>query len=638
MSGNEQLQYLSWALYLLIFVSVAVRAIRLPTRAHLDMALFFGATTFIILLSILPQALHQAPSAWLTDATGILLMSLAYLLLRLVADFADVPARILRASEFGLAASVLAIVGLPAPIPTPVVLLLVAYFLVVVVYDTAAFVDQARRTVGVTRRRMQAIAIGSGFLGLVLLVAGLTAALPDEAPVWTELSLLAGLGSGLAYFIGFVPPTWLRRAWQEPELRAFLGRAASLPRLSTTDAIIKELERGAAASLGAPAASVGLWDPTAGVLRFRYDAPTVADKLPADTGTFRLRDGVWEVDPAQHPISGRAFLEQRASLANDTVRADPRNAALFRAYNTRAAMSAPITAGEERLGVLVVYAPRSPVFANSDLELIHLLADQAAVILESRRLIDEAARVRAREEATRLKDDFLSSAAHDLKTPLTSIIAQADLLKRRAEREPKAPADIRGIERILGEGKRLRTLVLGLLDVSRLEQGHLVGEREPVDLLEAVREACAREDLTQGRCTVEGPHGLVGLYDPVRIQQLLENLIENAAKYSPAHSPVELRLWREERTARLSVADCGIGIPAEDLPHIFDRFHRASNVDDRRFAGMGLGLYICRGIVEQHGGQIWAESRPGGGTTFHVALPLVPTATARERNPQPSHV
>src|SRR5207237_2488613 len=115
--------------------------------------------------------------------------------------------------------------------------------------------------------------------------------------------------------------------------------------------------------------------------------------------------------------------------------------AALRTYGAQAALSAPISAYGNCMGVLVVFAPRSPLFANSDLELIRLLADQSAVILESKALVDKAAQVRAREEAARLKEDFLSSAAHDLKTPLTGIVTQAQVLRRRAELDPAAPAD-----------------------------------------------------------------------------------------------------------------------------------------------------------------------------------------------------
>jgi len=104
----------------------------------------------------------------------------------------------------------------------------------------------------------------------------------------------------------------------------------------------------------------------------------------------------------------------------------------------------------------------------------------------------------------------------------------------------------------------------------------------------------------------------------------LENLIENGVKYSPHGGDVRLKVWSEAESAYISVSDQGIGIPAQDLPHIFERFYRAANVDDRQFAGMGLGLFICRGIVEQHGGRIDVSSQPGAGSRFQIELPLTP--------------
>jgi signal transduction histidine kinase len=585
----------------LIFISVAVRTVRHPTRAHGDMTLFFGAMAFVILISRIAALVGGTLAPWVSTVLVAVFMALPYILLRLVDDFTHVRSAVKRAAELGLAAGIVAIYATGPTLVTPVLLYLVLYFFAISIFCAIGFIREARRSRGVTRRRMEAISLGSILLGTGILIAGLTPlAQVDDRAGLQALQQLLFLGSGVAFFLGFAPPAILRRAWQEPELRAFLTRAASLPRLPTTLDIVRELERGAANSTGTTA-RIGLWQEDASKLRFWEDDDTTVD-----------------VEPGRH-FAGRAFELQRPIFSTNPIRDNPDGAAAYRSRAIGAILAAPITAGERRLGVLTFSAQRPPIFARSDLELAGLLADQAAVILESRALIDHATRVRAREEATRLKEDFLSAAAHDLKTPLTTVVAQAEFLERRATREPSAPADIAGIRRVVRESKRLAGLVGNLLDATRLEQGKLVGEREPVDIATLAEEVCAHDTSV---CQVEASAPVVGVYDRRRVEQLLQNLVENARKYSPERTPIRIKVWQEDGNARVAVEDTGIGIPAADLPRIFERFSRASNVDDRRFHGMGLGLFICRGIVEEHGGRIWVESEVGKGSTFHVALPI----------------
>ena len=603
MNALELISAVTQVIYVLIFISVALRAIRQPTRAHADMTLFFAAIAFIIVIARVATLVGAAP-AWLAAIEIALLMALPYILLRLVDDFTRVRGVIKRVAELGLAAGIVAIYATGPALPLPVTLYVVLYFFTLSIYCAIAFIRSSRRSRGVTRRRMEAISLGSILLGTYILIAGLTPlARPDDRAILQALGQLLGLGSGVAYYLGFAPPPILRRAWQEPELRAFLARSARLPRLPTTVDIVRELEAGAANSTGTTA-RIGLWQEDTSKLRFWEDDATTVD-----------------LEPGKH-FAGRAFELQRPIFSTDPIRDNPDGADSYRSRSVGAVLAAPITAGERRLGVLTLSAARPPIFAVSDIELAGLLADQAAVILESRALIDHAARVRAREEATRLKEDFLSAAAHDLKTPLTTVVAQAEFLERRATRDPNAPADLAGIRRVVRESKRLAGLVGDLLDATRLEQGGLVGEREPVDLATLAQEVCAHDMTDAGVCDVDASAPVVGVYDRRRIDQLLQNLIENAKKYSPERTPIKIKVWQQDGEARLTVEDQGIGIPAADLPRIFERFSRASNVDDRRFHGMGLGLFICRGIVEEHGGRIWVESEVGKGSTFHVALPI----------------
>jgi len=600
MSAQEFVRNLTWIVYVLIFLYVAQQAVREPRRATIDSALFFALSTLVIVNSLLAELELLPQSTLLGAINGTLVLSLSYVLLRLVDDFARVPPYLLALAGGILLLLCLGLFVFDRPRPVWLTVLQVVYFVGLQLYAALAFVRASRRSGGVTRRRMLAVAVGSGFLGLTILAASLQPIDPEFA----TLSLFCGLVSGISYFLGFATPGFLRRAWQEPELRAFLSQAATLPRLPTTAAIIKALEQGAATSVGAPRAAIGVWQAESNTLRFDIDAT------------------VWEMPVAVDWPAGRSFLSQQPVFIADVPKAMPALAETSRSAGSIAVLAAPITAGEKRLGVLTVYASRAPIFARDDLALVKLLADQAAVILESRALIDEAARVQAREEAARLKDDFLSAAAHDLKTPLTTLVARAQLLERRALRSPDAPADLTSIRAVIAEARRLKTFVLELLDATRAERGQLVGKREAVDVRTLIEEVVQRRETTSHHITVSLDEPVVGVYDRNRISQLLENLVENAIKYSRDNQTVAIKAWQADDAACITVTDHGIGIPAQDVPHIFDRFYRGTNVDDRSFAGLGLGLYICRGIVEQHGGRIWATSRLGEGTTMHITLPL----------------
>jgi signal transduction histidine kinase len=443
-----------------------------------------------------------------------------------------------------------------------------------------------------------------GLLGLAVLVAGVSIVVPGAAGVVSGTTQILALLAAIAWVLGFAPPHQLRRYWQEPELRAFLERASTLPRLPTTDAILRELERGAAESFGARAA-IGLHEPDADILRFDTGQGRLPNEVPVDSGF----------------LAARVFVSQQAEFFADAARAHPQHASEYRAAQVGPVLVAPITAGARRIGVLEAFAAHQPVFSADDLALAQLLADQAAVVLESRALIDEAARVQAQEAATRLKEDFVSAAAHDLKTPLTTLLGQAQILELRFARDPSLAPHRPAVDRIAREARRLSALVEDLLDASRIEEGKLEVRREPVDIGAVVRAVAERSRPEKERIVVDASEPLLGSFDRRRIDQLVDNLLENGLKYSGPDSPVELRAWREDGAIRISVRDHGIGIPAVDLPRVFDRFHRASNVDARSYAGIGLGLYICRGIAEEHGGRIWVESTVGEGSTFHVALP-----------------
>ena len=243
------------------------------------------------------------------------------------------------------------------------------------------------------------------------------------------------------------------------------------------------------------------------------------------------------------------------------------------------------------------------------------------------------------------KDDFLSVASHELKTPLTALGGYAQLLRQRLGRiDVSDERALRYLVALETQTRRMGELVNTLLDVSRLDAGRLQLRRASCDLVALVRETAAQlGDLsTKHPIAIDAPAQLVGSWDADRVEQVVVNLLTNATRYSPNGGPITITIGtadtlpadavlpagldRTAPAAFVRVRDQGLGIPADQLDAIFDRFHRTQTdtLTDADFRhGMGLGLYISREIVERHGGQLWASSHgPGQGATFTFILPL----------------
>jgi PAS domain S-box-containing protein len=235
---------------------------------------------------------------------------------------------------------------------------------------------------------------------------------------------------------------------------------------------------------------------------------------------------------------------------------------------------------------------------------------------------EERLRLAQAQESVRLRDEFISIASHELKTPLTALQLQlTGILGQAAGADEKF---IGKVERARRMGARLSTLIEALLDVSRIATGRLKLSLEPFDLGEAVRDVTERfrEAATESGCplsvNIEGP--IVGNWDRIRIEQIVTNLVSNSIKYASGR-PIVISAARETDVAVLEVRDGGPGVPEADLSRIFERFGRAASA--RHYGGLGLGLYVARQIAEAHGGTIGASNLPSGGACFAVRLPLV---------------
>ena len=237
------------------------------------------------------------------------------------------------------------------------------------------------------------------------------------------------------------------------------------------------------------------------------------------------------------------------------------------------------------------------------------------------------------EQADALRDDFLSLTTHELRGPLTTMKGNAQLLQRMVQRrqngqpeDPDLQQEVAMTRQIVHQTERMNRLIGEMFDVARLRnQAFELHQVENVDLVALVRHMVETYTVPNReiRLDADGQKAL-GRYDPDRIEQVLQNLLSNAIKYSPPEKPVLVTVQLHENEVVIAVKDEGEGIAEDDLAHIFDRFYRTEHSRNGKVEGLGLGLYIAYGIVEQQGGHMWCESQPGKGSTFFCSFPLQP--------------
>ncbi len=362
----------------------------------------------------------------------------------------------------------------------------------------------------------------------------------------------------------------------------------------------------------------------------------VAPADPADASLAeRMRRFPARLDGNPHHPPTKAMLEGRPVLLPEmpperfsSHAHDEEHARTITATRPISLMAVPLVARGRTLGALTFFttARSGRRYGAVELAAAEDLARRAALSVDNARLYRDAQR------AVRLRDEFLSIASHELKTPLTPLVLKLRVLTRELEArcEPSLAQRLLGhLDVCRRQVKRLSELVDGLLDVSHLSAGRLRIEREAVDLAELVREVSARfqEEAERSgsplRLEADGP--VVGQWDRLRLEQVVSNLFSNALKYGGGH-PVSVRVEDTGARARLVVRDEGIGIEPDVLPRIFHKFERG--VSERHYGGLGLGLYVTQQVLQAMGGTISAESTPGQGATFTVELPLLPAPGA----------
>ncbi|HEX5501230.1 MAG TPA: GAF domain-containing sensor histidine kinase [Thermomicrobiales bacterium] len=450
---------------------------------------------------------------------------------------------------------------------------------------------------------------------------------------------------------------------------ADLGPAEGLARVAALAVdnarLYEEARRVAAETRGQAERLALLADASRAFAEAGPDLPAVLDRVArqvvaalGDTCVIRLlsADGRWlepvavyHPDPEAHAF-GDAMLARAPERADEglngrvirtgepvflpVVDRDEFRAAIkpeyreyFERFGTHSVLIVPLRARGRVLGVLSMAreTPGRP-YTAADQRLLQDLADRAAVAVENARLYREA------REAARARDAFLATVSHDLKSPLSTVKGSAQLLRLQAARDESPDLARRvaeGAGRIEATADRMAALIDELLDAAQLAAGRALElDLAPTDLVTLAAEAVAAHGRGGAgpRVALDAPPAaLTGRWDRARLERVLDNLLGNAIKYGRDGGAVTVRVARDGAWAVLAVRDDGVGIPAADLPRVFERFHRGGNVAGR-IAGTGLGLAGAREIVERHGGTIEVASSEGVGTTVTVRLPLAPPA------------
>ena len=340
-----------------------------------------------------------------------------------------------------------------------------------------------------------------------------------------------------------------------------------------------------------------------------------------------------QVAKLHYPVPGEAsqrwnFRLHGPLLTNDAAD-DPRLLPGFvTGIGFRSLLVTPILAGPQIIGLLAVAdRPDNQPFRDEDLGQLQIVAGQASVAVDNQRLHEQLKGANLRlQEFDRLKSEFVAMVAHDFRSPLMAIRGFAEMVLEDSDIGVESRKQF--MQTIINETDDLARLAGDTFLITQMETGHFTFKWSEIEMGSFILDAIARgrADHPVG---LDVPAGLPRVTaDPERLRQVLSNLISNAVKYSPGGDSVVVRARQPAGGhVQIEVIDHGLGIPHDQMNRLFQKFERVRTEQHSRIGGTGLGLYICRLIVEGHGGRIWAESEPGLGSTFSVLLPLDPRKT-----------
>jgi len=559
------------------------------SRGYLALAL--GTLGLTSVLGQVNTLTNDALGVVISDLSLILFMVSGYALLLFRDSFIPLSREIRVGAAIACVVSLVAYlaVGYPAsPQARPTALQSIAVIAIILVWSGCVlepvlrFWAASRQRPAVQRARLRALGGGYAAIVVILVIAGFGGSAATSPTVQWVFEIVAVIALPLL-LVGFAPPRWLRRIWREPEVDRLRDALHDLVLVSPDrPTLARRAAQWGSRLVGAD--GVAIVDADGQMLALEGMDATAAQQLAA------------QVDK-----EGRAQL-----LATP---GSPRENAIV--------IPLPVDAGTGAM--VVVSGPFTPFFGTDEVGQLRAYAVNITAALDRERVTERLAAL------DKMKSQFLNLASHELRSPLGVINGYLSMLEQGALGQLKE-AGVRAIEVLKAKTLDMNLLVAQMLDAARLEDGKLVLKREHLDLrrianeaLQVVRPmASARHQLT-----LETPSDEVPVFgDDERLVTIVTNLLENAVKYSPNGGLVRCLVDVDGQSARLRVIDTGVGISADDVPRLFNRFERLQNPQTTHVGGTGLGLYLSRELARQHGGDIEVQSQPPAGSTFTLVLPV----------------
>jgi signal transduction histidine kinase/CheY-like chemotaxis protein len=589
-----------------LFLATLVAYLRRRDSLSRDVMLVFASIAMLFVLVAVSALLGPLPQPVIGGGVAILLAQ-PVLTLRLAHRVRAINRWVRYVALVAYLATALPLV---VAFSQPLVLLAVAVFVVTDLLAAYFLGREARRRSGSAQVRLSAAAAGSALLSLTILGVALGPNLPLLGALLPAATRIIGLASALLYVLAFLPPRWLRRLWSALTTFEFTRHLTDVEADADAKAVWTRLAELAARLTGTPATLVLTGTP---------DGAAVVAVGGDDHARQALRGARFRALPRTSD-GMRPLTDEDADLV-----------AASRPVGARYATVLPIQEVGGEVGALLILRRQPSLFAADDHEVLASLVGVATVFAERARVIGQQAAlaaelgetVKALEQASQAKSDFLASMSHELRTPLSAIIGFSALMRDEPLTDGRRLVPDEWVEHVHSSGQHLLALINDVLDLTKIEAGRIDLEPEPFDLssalsesVEGLRPLAERKSL---QVTLQAEPGQVRA-DRGRLRQIVYNLLSNAIKFTPDGGSITVESrWRGD-DAHIAVTDTGVGIAAADLGRIFEEFSQVGDLKARE-AGTGLGLALSRRLAQAHGGEIRVTSEPGRGSRFEVVLP-----------------